>query len=302
MPINDSIQAQTNLTTSPVDTTRPAAVETVRALSPVVDKSDSTNVDTVSMDTVRTHVAVKKTTKPIKVIEVVEPPAWESGLEPTARPGHAGHDQGIVASIVFIMLAAALSFQAVRRVLTNMVKRLSDNRVRAGFETETGLEKRTTLLLLLLTVVFISILTTAGLTIALPGQYMVDMTTTTKTTGIIATYFLFQYAVYQTLGYTFSSDEGRILWVRGFTASMTLLGIGLIIPGLVVLFYPALTLQAVWIGAGLYVIARVMFISRGFRIFYTNIASLIYFILYLCSLEIIPICVIFYVSTQILQY
>ena len=275
MPTTDSIQTPDSLQTAVT------TVDTITATEP---------------DSIITPVA--KTEKTVAVETI--PPAWESGLEPEPRPGHAGHNQGIVASIVFIMLAVALSFGAVKRVLGNMSKRLTGTRIRDSFDTDTGAEKRTTLLLLFMTIAFMSILTTAGMTLVLPEQFTLDITTTGIMTALISGYFVFQYVAYRVVGYTFSTEEGSIVWIRGFTASMIMLGIGLILPGITVLFYPDFMEPAVWVAATLYVIARVLFISKGFRIFYTNIASLIYFILYLCTLELVPICVIFYFSTQVL--
>ncbi|MDE6061420.1 MAG: DUF4271 domain-containing protein, partial [Duncaniella sp.] len=37
-----------------------------------------------------------------------------------------------------------------------------------------------------------------------------------------------------------------------------------------------------------YVLVRLIFIFKGFRLFYDNFGSLLYFILYLCTLEIVP--------------
>ena len=44
-------------------------------------------------------------------------------------------------------------------------------------------------------------------------------------------------------------------------------------------------------GIVLYIIARVIFICKGFIVFYDNFYSLLYFILYLCTLEIAPIAI-----------
>jgi hypothetical protein len=107
--------------------------------------------------------------------------------------------------------------------------------------------------------------------------------------GAIAIYYVFQLIAYNTLGYTFSTNELRAQLIRGFNASQALLGMALIIPTLVMIFYPASTPIMLTIEAALYLIARIIFISKGFRIFYHKIGSLLYFILYLCTLEIIPI-------------
>lgn len=278
-----TVSTPDSLAVTPADSLTTAAVDTVMP---------------VAVDSVVAPVAKEKT---VTVVEVA-PPAWEQGMMPEPRPGHAGHNQGIVATIVLLMLSVALSFNAVKRVLGNITKRLTGTRVRDGFDTDTGVEKRTMLLLLFMTVVFLSILSTAGLTLLFPEHYRLDMSTMAGMTGIMTVYFIFQYAVCNVMGYTFADEENRILWVRGLTASLILMGISLILPGLTVLFYPDFMELAVWVALALYVFARVLFISKSFRIFYTNIASLVYFILYLCSLELVPICVIYFVSTQILQY
>ena len=44
-----------------------------------------------------------------------------------------------------------------------------------------------------------------------------------------------------------------------------------------------------WIGVIIYISCRIVFICKGFRIFFNNLVSLLYFILYLCSVEIVPV-------------
>lgn len=224
------------------------------------------------------------------------PPAWLDGIEPEPRPGHTGHDQGVVALIVMLLLAMSLSFRNIRRVWGTLVKRLWNTHARQGFEHITMNEKRTIGLLLIVAVFFIALLSTAALSSFMPGTFHYTIATTLRLTALVALYFMFQYAVYEIIGYTFVSDEGRQMWVEGFTASMTLLGVLLTIPGLAVLFYPDITVPMVELAAALYVIARIMFICKGFRIFYTNSWSLVYFILYLCSLELIPVILIFHLA------
>ncbi len=219
---------------------------------------------------------------------------WQDGLEPVPRPGHTGHDQGVIAIIVVLMLAMCLSFKNIQRIWGNLTKKLWSTRVRQGFDDTTGAETRTVALLLSEAIIFIAVLATAGLALAMPAVFTNNLPTTLRVTAIVAAYFVFQYVAYTTVGYTFASEDGRRLWVQGFTGAMTLLGITLLVPGLITLFYPELTGVAVWIAIALYLLARIMFIRKGFRIFYTNFASLVYFILYLCSLEIIPIAIIYY--------
>lgn len=250
----------------------------------------------VAHDTATIVVPVQPVPQP-KTVVTAAPPAWHDGLDPVPRPGHAGHDQGVVAIIVLLMLAISVSFNNVKRILGNLTKQLSNTRVRENFnDLTTGSETRTILLLLIQAIVFMALLTTSGLSLLWPGSFANTLINTLIISGLITIYFVFQYAAYMVVGYTFTTTDGRRLWIQGFTASMTLLGLILIVPGLAMLFYPAITVYAVWAAAALYLIARILFIAKGFRIFYTNFGSIIYFILYLCTLEIIPVILLLYTA------
>lgn len=110
--------------------------------------------------------------------------------------------------------------------------------------------------------------------------------------GAAILYYLFQLAAYDIVGYTFTDKVGRMQWIRGFNASQALLGLFLLIPALASLFYPASARMMFLIGLGAYLVARLVFIIKGFRIFYIGFSSLLYFILYLCTLEIAPLALI----------
>ncbi|MFG6389490.1 DUF4271 domain-containing protein, partial [Muribaculum sp.] len=86
---------------------------------------------------------------------------------------------------------------------------------------------------------------------------------------------------------------GAAQWLKGFNATQALLGFLLLVPALAVLFYPAAALSLISISALLYILARIVFICKGFRIFYHNFPSLLYFILYLCTVEIIPVLLVY---------
>lgn len=219
---------------------------------------------------------------------------WHDGLLPAQRPGHAGHDQGVVACIVILLLGMCLSFSHIRRLCRNMVRQLVTSRPVDSHDTDTGAEKRTSILLVVGTAVFGGLLLTTAVTLTWPVHMMSDFVTTATATGCIAAWIVFQYVACLTVGYTFATQEGRQLWVRNLTASFILLGLVLAVPALTVLFYPAFAVQAVWCAIGLYVVSRLFYICKGFRIFYTNFASLVYFILYLCSLEIIPVIILLF--------
>lgn len=106
-------------------------------------------------------------------------------------------------------------------------------------------------------------------------------------------FYIFQFCSYCIVGYTFTNRNYCRQWLRCFNASQSVLGIFLIIPVLILLFNPNYILSISIICLILYILSRIIFIIKGFRIFYHNLFSLIYFILYLCTLEIVPIVLVY---------
>lgn len=109
-------------------------------------------------------------------------------------------------------------------------------------------------------------------------------------------YYLWQLGVYRLIGYVFTTRRRAVSWFKGFTSSQALLAVMLAPPAMLALFMPALGTVLTAVGLVLYVVARLFFIIKGFRIFYHNSFSLVYFILYLCSLEIIPLIFIYKIA------
>ena len=106
--------------------------------------------------------------------------------------------------------------------------------------------------------------------------------------GIAAGFYAVQWMVYKVLGYTFTDAVGSKLWIDGFKASQALLGLLLLPVLFLVMLYPGSGKLLLAAGGALYLIARLIFIYKGFRIFYSNLSSIVYFILYLCAVEIVP--------------
>ena len=105
-------------------------------------------------------------------------------------------------------------------------------------------------------------------------------------------FYVIQWLVYKVLGYTFSDKEGTKLWIDGFKASQAFLGL-LLLPVLILLLvFTAYGKLLLSIAALLYLVARLIFIYKGFRIFYSNLSSFLYFILYLCAVEIVPLVIL----------
>ena len=110
--------------------------------------------------------------------------------------------------------------------------------------------------------------------------------------GIAVGFYLVQWLVYKVIGYTFSDQTGSRLWIDGFKSSQSLLGL-LLLPVLILLMlYPTHGKMLLGIAAALYFSARLIFIYKGFRIFYGNLSSILYFLLYICAVEIVPLVIL----------
>ncbi len=110
--------------------------------------------------------------------------------------------------------------------------------------------------------------------------------------AIAAGFYVIQWLVYKLLGYTFSDKVGSKLWIDGFNASQSFLGLLLLLVLVPLMLFPASGKMLLTVAALVYVVARLIFIYKGFRIFYSNMTSCIYFLLYLCAVEIVPLALV----------
>lgn len=107
--------------------------------------------------------------------------------------------------------------------------------------------------------------------------------------GMAVGFYLIQWLVYKVMGYTFTDQTGSRLWIDGFKSSQSLLGLVLLPVLVLLMLYPAHGKVLLAVAATLYFSARLIFIFKGFRIFYSNLSSILYFLLYLCAVEIVPL-------------
>lgn len=215
---------------------------------------------------------------------------YRSGIEPEERPTLPGYDSGIACLLLGVFLLLAFNLSRYSTYIKTFTQDLWSVRRRENvFNVRTINETRVQMSLLLLVCICEGILAHA-LTPATPlwgrlGMFPVVLILT----SVAALYYLAQTVAYRLVGYVFSDRVTSRQWLKGFSASQSLLGLALTIPALLVLFNPGAAFIVVPIAVFLYFTARLIFISKGFRLFYHNFDSSIYFILYLCTLEIIPL-------------
>ncbi|MBP5689022.1 MAG: DUF4271 domain-containing protein [Muribaculaceae bacterium] len=104
----------------------------------------------------------------------------------------------------------------------------------------------------------------------------------------MAVFVSLQLLLYRLLGYTFANDSLTDMWIQGFLASQAVLGLLLFPVAVITLVFPSTIKLMVTIAIILYILGRIVFICKGFRIFFNNLSSSVYFILYLCAVEIVP--------------
>lgn len=221
---------------------------------------------------------------------------WLHGMEGASRQGSLIGNSGILSIIVVIFLLLSVNFKECRKLLSRFTSQLFNFRKKGdGFDEHTAHETRLTLLMVIQFIVYSGIvLSGACLLIKTKNDgYIGDFTTVLKNIGILVAYYIFQLCAFGVVGYTFVSPDETRRFLRSLNASQSMCGIALMIPALLMLFYPQDLETLVLIGGIIYLLGRLVFISNGFSIFYRNIFSLVYFILYLCALEIIPLIYVF---------
>ena len=261
--------------------------------------SDSIFVaDSLAIDSSLVKVDTTSTKK--DTVATVVPPAYLSGNNPVARINHPGHDSGIMILITITFILISFTFNHYSRMLVTYGQDLWNVRRRVNaFNEHTTNEHYVIAILIFQLCVFAGILISAKINTLIPMNNEKITITTYAMMGVYGLYYLFQLATYSLVGYVFTDKINSSQWIKGFNASHIFLGFTLIIPTMVSIFYPTTTDTMVSLSIGLYVIARLTFIFKGFRIFYNKIYSLFYFILYLCTLEIIPVIFMYGIAQKI---
>jgi hypothetical protein len=228
-------------------------------------------------------------------------PAWMQGVVGQQRPVTPATDSGILSLLVVMMVLIGLNMRHVNRVFRSMFHDLLSVRRRANlFDEHTANEIRVVVLLVLLMCVMEGLLLFFAFGEVTPTTTSQQvLTTVLLLIGLAVAFYLFQVCACSVVGYVFTDKVSAALWRQGLNASQVCLGLALAVPAVVSLFYPAMVQPMLWLAAGLYLLSRICYIIKGFRIFYTDFSSLLYFILYLCTLEIIPVVAACFLAAEI---
>ena len=102
-------------------------------------------------------------------------------------------------------------------------------------------------------------------------------------------YYTLQKWLYRGLGLVFSDTAHTRKWVESFISINAIISIPIAVPVLLSIFVPQWGKVMLVVAGVIYLASRILFIYKGFKIFYRNILDLFYFIVYFCALEIAPL-------------
>ena len=217
--------------------------------------------------------------------------SWQRGIEPVEIPVSVGRDPAVISVVLVLIILTLCTLNHFGKMISEMAHDLFSLKVRENiFDDETTTDSRTYIFLFLQLFVSESLLLYTFL--ATPEDYTTYLSLNLllgKLFLLMASYYVFQLVAYSVLGYVFIVQNGISIFLKGFYASQGLLSIAILMPAMASVFYPEYGSIMVIIGAICYIFTKICFIIKGIRIFYQNFFSWLYFILYLCTVEIIPL-------------
>ena len=200
------------------------------------------------------------------------------------------HDTGVMAMWLLVIFFLLTSFNKGMKYVTNLSRYMFSVRRRENlFDDHTVSETRILVALLLNTCFMEGLLVYSSFDDALlsaTGPHVAAYVGLTTVAAIV--FYCAQLVLYKLLAWVFGDATSSQLWISGFNATQSLLGLALLPVTIITLVYPSTAPTTLLVALALYIVARIVFISKGFRIFFNNLSSSLYFILYLCSVEIIP--------------
>ena len=262
---------------------------------------DSVWVDTLAADMPALPVAGEE----MQGLVLVNPASAYVAASREARVA----DDSTGMSWIFLALAVlftviGLKFKGSTRYITALVSDLTDTRVRHNVFDETV---RETSLMALLNVMWVacagimlwvgasSSLSAAGPDSSL-GLNIGPVPGIAVCMAVAAAYLLLMLGAYTVVGNVFSDRRHTTMWIKGAAASTGLQAFLLFPIAVVALSCPQWSIPLALAALTVFSLGKIIFFYQGFRIFFTQIASWLLFLYYLCSLEIIPV-VLTYVAT-----
>ena len=203
------------------------------------------------------------------------------------------NDTGTMMLVMTVFFILAITFRTGHKYVSNFAHYMFSVRKRQNaFEDHTVSETLVMIALIVNTCLLMGISFYLGINHFYP-EFNIDehVFKSVSSFGLLYGFFyLFQIILFCTLGYTFAKDKENIrLWLEGFNSTQSVIGLALFPFVSLMLLYPGSIEMLLPCSIILYFCTRLVFIFKTLRIFFNNLSSSIYFILYLCTVEIVPV-------------
>lgn len=263
-------------------------------------KSDSlTSVNSLPMDSAAVDSTSAADTIPIgeKLIPLTMTRQSE-GVEATLRPAAPQSGSWIILAVLAMGCVVCARYKSNVKYLKIMLHDLTSVRERSNIFDDTANETSFMFLLNMLCAVTGGLMLFTGLHTYGVIQAAADTFSRSAwgCIGATAIYCLVMPVIYRIVGMVFSTRLHTKLWVKGFTSSQALLGILLLAPAMVALFYPEIDNTLTIIALIILGLIKLLFITKTFRFFFAQFSSWVVFLYYLCTLEILPLALTCYAA------
>ncbi|MCH5229783.1 MAG: DUF4271 domain-containing protein [Muribaculaceae bacterium] len=231
-------------------------------------------------------------------LELEQEPVYGILLTPPQSPPPAELRQGgsegvsfILTGIFILFLIIALRFRNNIKYALTMFRNLVETRTRHNVFDDTV---RETSLIVLLNLLWCASAGIIGFTVFhayFPSETPWPLRSIGMLWGmaIAAVYTLFMWWAYAAVGWIFSDRTHSSLWVKGYSASQALMAPPFFITALVAICQPQAASGVAVAAFTFFILVKLAFIWKGYRIFFNQFSSWVLFLCYLCSLEIVPL-------------
>lgn len=212
------------------------------------------------------------------------------GIEGEHRNPKLWENNGVTILLLAVFLMVSISFRPGIRLINQMIDSLFDIRDHKGaFTGVTVTETRLRIILQIQTLILEGICLAWFCNLTLPQTSLSIFPMVIIAIASVTLYYLLQRLLYGFIAWVFTQKAEAGIWLSSNVTLHSLLGISMFPLVFILIYIPQLSLYA-FISAGvLYIASRIIFIYKGVKIFLRDIYGLLYFILYLCALEIAPL-------------
>ncbi len=227
------------------------------------------------------------------VMETEGNTAWEAAPEPNDGMSW------IYAGLLAIFVIVCLRMSRTRRYIAALISTITEVRRRNNLFDDTIRESSFLILADILWVLSAGVILYGALVRWQPLSVTVNAepVSIALCMGVTAVYALLMDLTYYVVGAIFSDRHLSAMWVKGNRAVHALEAFLLLPVALVYLCVPQWSTITLYCGLGVIALGALVFICKGFRIFFSEITSWMLFLYYLCSIEIVPI-VLAYTAAQ----